>query len=205
MTPKLKLFAPLVLSVLFVLSFPGCDKLTPDAAVKVSALEASAKEAQAKFEAGYQRFLLLKAEYAAIKAKVDAGEPLPPLLAARFTELAQLLVGAATDVTGAEAAVKDLLAKREAAAKAGTPWYWQIPWEAVAGVALGIAGIYFPVVRPLQGSAAAIIQGVRAANTANPEAGQAVKDAVCAEARALGVESAVDKLVQKYDPPIKSA
>jgi hypothetical protein len=186
-------------AVLFLMV--GCQTLTPEQQVKANAAQAAMTDATAQLAKIRGMVDGWIAEYNAIKARIDAGESIPAALVARYAELSKLISQGAADVQSAIAKVQTAKKAYDDAIAAGVAWYNNIPWSGIAGALLGIVGIYFPVVRPATMAAQAVIQGVAAVAAKDSAAGQLAKDAVLSSSRALGVETVVDNLVQKYDPP----
>jgi hypothetical protein len=179
----------------------GCQVLTPEQRAKADAAQSALQSATQELQTLQTNLAAWVAEYQSIKSLVDAGQTLPAAVLARYSQLRALIAQSAADVQSAIDKCKSAQKAYDDAIAAGSAWYNNIPWQGIAGILLGIAGIYFPVVRPAAAAAQAIIQGVAATTTQNPAAGQLVKNSVLEASRTLGVEARVDALVQKYDPP----
>ena len=186
----------------------GCQEMTPEQRAKADAAKAAFNEAAATAEKAKAIMAAHVQEFNAIKIRVDAGESIPAVLVSRYAELSQLI---AKDVIDVQDAVTKFNAAKKAndeAAAAGVAWYNRVDWWTVgkvaAGIAVGVASVYFPLAAPAAKAAQAGIVAVAAVNAKDPAAGQAIKDAVLEASRALGVEAKMDALVQKYDPPLKS-
>ena len=197
----------LVLSVLCVLSFPflaGCEKLTPEAAARVRALESDAKVLTDRLIAAKASYDKLKDEYTAIKMQVDAGVPLTEAAAARLKTLAPALVEASGAVKDIFAQYQATVQKQQDAADAGAKWYWRVPWEAIIGAVAGAAGLYFAKARPAiaaaQGVAGTLVTAIRDYNTLPESDPREIKDVVLETALAAGNSGAVHALAQKIDP-----
>lgn len=183
----------------------GCQSVTPEQKAKADAAKTAFNEA-AKTAESVQAILAAHVqEYNAIKVRVDAGEAIPAVLVSRYVELSKLIAKDVVDVKDAVAKYDAAKKANDEAAAAGVAWYNRVDWltigKVAAGIALGVASIYFPVAAPAIKAAQSGIMAVAAVNAKDPVAGQVMKDAVLDASRALGVEAKVDALVQKYDPP----
>jgi hypothetical protein len=199
----MRYLAIVVLAVVMV-GGTGCEKLTPEGAAKVRALESEAKLLSDKLLAATTSYEKLVNEYTAIKLKVDAGVPLTAAAAARLEALAPALVDGAKAVKDIYAQYQSTAQKKQEAADAGAKWYWQIPWEAIIGAAAGAAGLYFAKARPAiaaaQGVAGVLVTAIRDYNTLPESDPREIKDVVLETALAAGNSGAVHALTQQIDP-----
>jgi hypothetical protein len=192
--------------LVLLLAAAGCQELTPEQQAKADASQAAFTAATEVLGQAQATMAAHVKEYNAIKVLVDAGQSVPAATFSRFLELQKLV--SADVVVVKDALEKFNLAKKanDEAAAAGVAWYERIPWGTVVqvggGILLGLAGLYFPVVRPLTTAGQAMIQGVAAVAKNDPNAGQVIKDAVCDASRALGVDEKVAAMVKKFDPPV---
>lgn len=221
MTPKLKT-ASIFAAVALALGLAGCQTMTPEQKAKSDAAKNAFAEAGLVVEKAQTQLDVFMAEYKLIKARLDAGESLPAVLVTRYAELQKLIAGATVDVREAVAKYDAAKKANEEAALAGVAWYNRIDWWTVgkvaSGIAIGLAGLYFPALKPLAAAGQAVIQGVAGTAPALAELGkdgklpalsveqqaavmQIVKDSVLAKSRELGVEGKLDALVQQFDPP----
>lgn len=183
----------------------GCQTLTPEQKAKADMARAAFTDAGAVVASTKTQLELFLAEWRLIKGRIDAGESIPAVLAARFARLGELITGAITDYQAAVVRFEAAKKASEEAALAGVSWYNRVDWWTVGkfatGLAVGVASIWFPLTAPAMKAAQAVVLAVSAVNAKDQAAGQLVKDAVLASSRALGVEARVDALVQKFDPP----
>jgi hypothetical protein len=177
----------------------GCQSLTPEQQQKVDVANAALAEAAKQAEVVKTTFDGYVKEYDAIKSRIDAGESIPAVLVARYQQLFALISQSKTDVVESVAKVTDAKVKLKEAIDAGVKWYSFV--SPILLILLGVAGGYFPAAAPAIAIAKTLIQGGAAFCAANPDKAQAYKDTVLDKSRDNKNETAVDNLVQKYDPP----
>lgn len=210
----MRFIVAMLISVLFLAA--GCQEVTPELKAKQDAAftaQSDAATTLAKVQEAATKHLK---EYNEIKAMIDAGQDVPAVLVLKFDKLKALI--ASDYALFNEAKEKFETAKKtyDEATAAGLTWYNKIDWWTVGkvggGILLGLAGLYFPVMRPATAAAQAAlqsatsasqacIQGVSAVYAADPDIGQKIKDAVLERSRTLKVEPQLDALVQRFDPP----
>lgn len=186
----------------------GCQDKTPEQKAKQDAAFAAQREAADKLAKVESVFNAHVKEYNEIKAMIDAGQDIPAVLVTKFDKLKGLITEDYALFKEAKASFDNAKKTYDEATAAGLAWYDKIDWWTVgkvaAGIAVGVAGVYFPVAAPAVRAAQACITAVSAVNAKDPSAGQLVKDAVLDASRALKVEAKVDALVQRFDPPAQA-
>jgi len=183
-----------------VATLPACQPLTPEQQEKVDEAEADFNEAHAAVETIAETMKQNVAEYEAIKQRIDLGESLPAAVISRYAQLRDLIRKNAEDVKVAVARFRDAKQSFDDAKAAGVPWY-QVILQPVLGIAAGVAGTYFPFLRPVLLAAQSMAIGVRNYTRANPDEGKEVKKAI---AKASDVSpktvAMVHRIAQKVDP-----
>ena len=125
----------------------GCSVLSEDQKVKLAEFQAKATELETQAIKLVQERDFLTAEVQRIQKLIKDGKATAEDTAALLAALPRLIdVGKQVAVTYTE--IKDTAASANKVVEEGAPW-WTVALS-VASVLAGIAGVYFPAVRPLQ-------------------------------------------------------
>jgi len=83
----------------------------------------------------------------------------------------------------------------------GVPW-WQVILGPIIGLATGVAGTYFPYLRPLLMAAQTMATGIGGFSRTNPTEGKRLKESIERLSTKAGprVATTVDRIAQKVDP-----
>jgi len=184
-----------------LIALPACSPLTPEQQAAQDQAQEDFKTAQKHVEILAEDLDDLVAEYRTIKKRIDAGESIPATLISRYTVLRDLIREKTQSVKAAMADFNVAKKSLKEAMDLGVPW-WQVILGPIIGLATGVAGTYFPYLRPLLMAAQTMATGIGGFSRTNPTEGKRLKESIERLSTKAGprVATTVDRIAQKVDP-----